>query len=119
MKTIWEPLSAQSSVTHLRFRVVRARHNLPDSPARLKGAPVTTLLAALFLAAVLCSTPFIDGLSWAWMAGAPFFAVLLVAYFIVERRGKTLERYDPLQEEIRANLLAQTPLLASARDESK
>jgi AAT family amino acid transporter len=89
-------------VTHMRFRFVRSRRNLPASPARLRGAPVTSVLAALFIAAVLVSTGFIDGLTWAWMAGVPFFGLLLGAYFYVDKRTKAGgERYDPLAEEIR------------------
>ncbi|PTT70411.1 amino acid permease [Arthrobacter sp. HMWF013] len=97
-------------VTHLRFRIVRARHNLPNSPARLIGAPVTSTLAILFLAAVLISTMFIDGLTSAWMAGVPFFALLLIAYYFVDKhtRGRAEERYDPLQEEIDSAANAST-----------
>ena len=88
-------------ITHMRFRIVRARHNLPNSPARLKGAPVTTVLAILFLTAVLVSTIFIDGLTWTWMAGIPFFALLLIAYYFVDKRTHAGgDRYDPLQEEV-------------------
>jgi amino acid transporter, AAT family len=89
-------------VTHLRFRIVRARQKLPQSPARLMGAPVTTILAIIFLTAVLISTMFIEGLTWAWMAGVPFFALLLIAYYFVDKhtRERGEERYDPLQEEI-------------------
>jgi L-asparagine transporter-like permease len=88
-------------ITHMRFRIVRARHNLPKSPARLKGAPVTTVLAILFLTAVLVSTMFIDGLTWTWMAGVPFFALLLIAFYFVDKRTNAGgDRYDPLQEEI-------------------
>lgn len=89
-------------VTHLRFRVLRTRHNLPASPAPLRGAPITTALAMLFVGAVLVSTLFIDSLKLAWMAGLPFFALVLGAYFYVDRRTKgTGERYDPLAEEIK------------------
>lgn len=94
-------------ITHWRFRLVRARHNLPASPARLWAAPTTTLLAILFLAAVLVSTSFIDGLTWAWMAGLPFFIALLIAYYFVDKRTNDHDRYDPLQEEIaKANTAA-------------
>lgn len=90
-------------ITHLRFRIVRARHNLPQSPARLMGAPVTTILAILFLSAVLVSTVFIEGLTWAWMAGIPFFAMLLIAYYFVDKRTHAGgDRYDPLREELAA-----------------
>ncbi|MGH3629922.1 MAG: amino acid permease, partial [Sciscionella sp.] len=59
--------------SHARFRSLRRRHGLPDSPARLRGAPITSGLAFLFLAAVLVSTAFIEGLQIAWKVGIPFF----------------------------------------------
>ncbi|MCA4131730.1 hypothetical protein [Arthrobacter sp. M4] len=88
-------------VTHFRFRVLRERLNLPVSPARLKGAPVTTVLAMLFVATVLASTLFIDGLKWAWIAGL-FLAVVLGAYFYVDKRTKgSIGRYDPWPKKSR------------------
>jgi len=88
-------------VTHVRFRLVRARHGLPASPSRLKGAPITTVLAILFLSAVLVSTNFIAGLTWTWEAGVPFFVGLLIIFFVVNRRtGGRADRYDPLQAEL-------------------
>ncbi|CCH31930.1 amino acid permease [Actinosynnema sp. NPDC047251] len=69
-------------VTHWKFR----RSARPASPVRLWGAPVTSGLAALFLAAVLVSTAFVDGLDTAWSAGVPFFAFLVVAYLVIARR---------------------------------
>lgn len=100
--------------THVRFRMVRAREGLPPSPARLWGAPVTTGLAFLFLAAVLVSTAFIDGLTIAWKAGLPFFALLLVAYAVVARRGHT-EHNDPLREELAARQRASDRQSGSQR----
>lgn len=107
-------------ITHMRFRIVRARHNLPQSPARLKGAPVTTVLAILFLAAVLVSTIFIDGLTWTWMAGVPFFALLLIAFYFVDKRTNAGgDRYDPLREEVaRANAVSPGSDLAPAAEGS-
>jgi AAT family amino acid transporter len=87
--------------SHARFRLLRARHGLPDSPARLWGAPITTGLAFLFLAAVLVSTAFIDGLQIAWKVGTPFFLLLLLAYFLTSRRGGSASN-DPLREELTA-----------------
>ena len=94
--------------------MVRAREGLPPSPARLWGAPVTTGLAFLFLAAVLVSTAFIDGLTIAWKAGLPFFALLLVAYAVVARRGHT-EHNDPLREELAARQRASDRQSGSQR----
>ncbi len=104
-------------VTHLRFRVLRERHNLPASPARLKGAPVTTVLAILFVASILASTLFIDGLTWAWIAGLPFLALVLGAYFYVDKRTEgSIGRYDPLAEEIKnANAPAHADAMAAGK----
>ncbi|MGX1673540.1 amino acid permease [Streptomyces sp. NPDC055400] len=77
--------------THLMFRRHRARHRLPSSPARLRGAPFTTVAAALALAAILVSTAFIDGLEDSWKAGLPFFALLIVVYRFGARRHETAE----------------------------
>jgi L-asparagine transporter-like permease len=99
--------------SHYRFRTVRSREGLPASPARLWGAPVTTGLAFLFLAAVLVSTAFIEGLTIAWKAGIPFFALLVVSYAVVSRRGR-VESNDPLQEELAARRAA--PAAGPTRD---
>ncbi|MFE6955755.1 amino acid permease [Streptomyces sp. NPDC057696] len=77
--------------THLMFRRHRARHGLPSSPARLRGAPFTTVAAALALAAILVSTAFIDGLEDSWKAGLPFFALLIAVYRFGARRHETAE----------------------------
>lgn len=69
-------------VTHWAFR----RASIHRSPVRLWGAPITSGLAELFLLAVLVSTAFIDGLDTAWMAGLPFFAVLVIAHTLITRR---------------------------------
>jgi len=55
----------------------------------------------LFLAAVLVSTAFIDGLQIAWKVGTPFFLLLLLAYFLTSRRGGSASN-DPLREELTA-----------------
>lgn len=87
---------------HTRFRLLRRRHGLPRSPARLWGAPVTSGLAFLFLASVLVSTGFIDGLEESWTVGVPFFALLLLAYYVTAARGGDRTSNDPLREEIAA-----------------
>ncbi|GAA5161283.1 amino acid permease [Pseudonocardia eucalypti] len=69
-------------VTHWAFRRAGADR---DAPARLWGAPYTSGLAALFLCAVLVSTAFIEGLEAAWLAGVPFFALLVVVFLVMRR----------------------------------
>ncbi|WP_433430397.1 amino acid permease [Nonomuraea sp. CA-141351] len=76
-------------VTHYAFRRTRAAQGLPPSPVRLWGAPVTSVVVMLFLAAVLVSTLFIEPLRPAWWAGVPFFVILSVAYVVTSRRAKS------------------------------
>ncbi|MFG2076108.1 amino acid permease [Nonomuraea maritima] len=73
-------------LTHHAFRRTRAAQGLPPSPVRLWGAPVTSGVVMLFLAAVLVSTLFIESLRPAWWAGVPFFVILSVAYVVASRR---------------------------------
>jgi len=73
--------------SQLAFRRQRAAAGLPASPVRLPGAPVTTVLAMVFIAAVLVTTPFTEQFSTAWQAGVPFLLVLCAAYAIARRRG--------------------------------
>jgi L-asparagine transporter-like permease len=72
--------------THVAFRRSRAAQGLPPSPIRLWGAPITTGIAAAALLAILISTAFINGLTSAWKAGIPFFAILFIAYLLISRR---------------------------------
>ncbi|MFR9731841.1 amino acid permease [Saccharopolyspora sp. MS10] len=75
--------------SHLVFRRRRAAEGLPDSPVRLPGAPVTTVLAMLFVAAVLLTTPFTEQFNTAWKAGVPFLLVLCAAYALLRRRSRS------------------------------
>jgi amino acid transporter, AAT family len=81
--------------THMAFRRDRAVRGLPTSPVRLWAAPITTVLAAAALFAILISTAFIEGLTSAWKAGIPFFVVLTVAYVVISRRQDTVEQPLP------------------------
>ncbi|MGJ7905132.1 amino acid permease [Actinopolyspora sp. H202] len=72
--------------SQLAFRHKRAAAGLPSSPVRLPGAPFTTVLAMLFVLAVLLTTPFTAQFGMAWKAGLPFVALLLLAYWLIRRR---------------------------------
>ncbi|WP_086790039.1 amino acid permease [Crossiella equi] len=74
--------------TQLAFRRRRAADGLPPSPVRLPGAPVTTVLAMLFVAAVLVTTAFTEQFGTAWLAGVPFLLMLLGAYLLTTRRRR-------------------------------
>lgn len=73
--------------SQLAFRRRRRAQGLPSSPVRLPGAPVTTVLAMAFTAAVLLTTPFTEQFNTAWKAGVPFLVLLVIAYFVVRRRA--------------------------------
>jgi L-asparagine transporter-like permease len=75
--------------THQAFRRKRAAQGLPPSPVRLWGAPVTSGVVMVFLAAVIVSTLFIEPLRPAWWAGVPFFVIVSAAYVIASRRART------------------------------
>lgn len=75
-------------VAQIAFRRHRAAQGLPPSPVRLPGSPVTTVLALLFITAVLLTTPFTEQFNTAWKAGVPFLLVLCVAYYLIDRRGQ-------------------------------
>jgi AAT family amino acid transporter len=90
--------------THAAFRRERGRSTAPvaAAPVRLRGAPVTTALAALALAAILVSTGFINGMTIAWKAGIPFFAVLVIAYAILARRRSGQRVRDDMPTTMRS-----------------
>jgi len=75
--------------THLAFRIRRRRAGLPPSPVRLWGAPVVNVMVIVFLATVLVSTFWIDGLDPAWKFGIPFFALLVVVYLALRATGRS------------------------------
>lgn len=72
--------------SQLAFRRSRAADGLPASPVRLPGAPVTTVLAMVFLVAVLLTMPFTEQFATAWVAGVPFLVLLCLAHLLVRRR---------------------------------
>jgi L-asparagine transporter-like permease len=94
-------------VTHAVFRIRRQRLGLPPSPVRLLGAPVTSGLAALFLAAVLVSTFFVPGLDPAWKFGIPFFVLLVAVYLVLRARGLRGREEGPLERELRESRESQ------------
>ncbi|WP_261801616.1 amino acid permease [Streptomyces sp. ISID311] len=74
--------------THFAFRARRRKLGLPESPVRLVGAPWTSGLSMMFLAAVLVSTSIVEGLDPAWQFGVPFFVLLLIVYAALRNRTR-------------------------------
>ena len=71
-------------LTHLRFR----RHHAAETLAfRMPGFPVTTLLGAALMLAMLLTTPFAPGFHPTLLYGVPFLAILTLAYYL--RRPRT------------------------------
>ncbi|MFE7246226.1 amino acid permease [Streptomyces sp. NPDC057580] len=83
--------------THTAFRIRRRRAGLPPSPFQLRGAPVTTALAAAFLLTILIAMYFIDGMEAAWNFGLPFFLIIVIAYQILKRTGRCAHLFEEQQ----------------------
>ena len=71
-------------VTHYRFR--RARRALPAAGFQMVGFPVTTILGAVLMAAVLLTTAFTAAFRMTLVFGLPFLALLSLAYCYRRRR---------------------------------
>ncbi len=70
-------------VTHYRFRRARAGH--PSAGLRLPGFPVTTLLGAAFMVAVLVTTAFTSAFRLTLVFGLPFLGLLALVYRLRHR----------------------------------
>jgi L-asparagine transporter-like permease len=75
-------------ITHYRFRRVRKRDAAPPLRFRMRGFPVTTLLGATLMAAVLLTTAFTDAFGLTLAFGLPFLAILAAIYWIWYRRPR-------------------------------
>jgi L-asparagine transporter-like permease len=73
-------------LTHVAFRRGKTAQELRELPIRLPGAPWTSGLAALALAAMVTGMFFIPMFESAWIVGAPFVALVTISYFILLRR---------------------------------
>jgi AAT family amino acid transporter len=73
-------------LTHLRFRHVHAGQTLAF---RMWGFPVTTILGAALMLAMLLTTPFAPGFKPTLAYGIPFLTILVAAYFIGNRRSSS------------------------------
>ena len=73
-------------VTHYGFRRARARAGTPPPRFQMRGFPVTTLLGATLMAAVLLTTAFTDAFRLTLVFGVPFLALLCAIYGLRQRR---------------------------------
>jgi L-asparagine transporter-like permease len=83
-------------VTHYGFRRARARAGTPPARFQMRGFPVTTLLGAALMAAVLLTTAFTDAFRLTLVFGVPFLALLCGIYRFRRRRAAraTVARSD-------------------------
>jgi L-asparagine transporter-like permease len=69
-------------VTHYAFRRVRAASGAPPLRFRMRGFPVTTLLGAALMGAVLLTTAFTSAFRMTLVFGLPFIAILSLIYLL-------------------------------------
>ena len=73
-------------ITHLRFRAAQRRTAAPPATFRLPGFPLTTLLGAALMVAVLLTTAFTAAFRMVLLSGVPFLALLSLVYWLRYRR---------------------------------
>ena len=76
-------------ITHYRFRRARARAAAAPAPFRMRGFPLTTLLGATLMFAVLITTAFTDTFRMTLLFGLPFLAALGAIYWLWYRQQAT------------------------------
>ncbi len=74
-------------ITHYRFRRARALTGAAPLRFRMYGFPVTTLLGAALMAAVLLTTAFTDAFRMTLVFGLPFLICLSLTYWVWQRRN--------------------------------
>ena len=74
-------------ITHYRFRRARALSGAAPLRFRMYGFPVTTLLGAALMAAVLLTTAFTDAFRMTLVFGLPFLICLSVTYWVWRRHN--------------------------------
>jgi AAT family amino acid transporter len=68
-------------VTHYFFRRARMRADSPRAQFRMWGFPVTTLLGAGLMAALLITTAFTDAFRMTLVFGLPYLGLLALVYY--------------------------------------
>ncbi len=74
-------------ITHYRFRRARALTGAAPLRFRMYGFPVTTLLGAALMAAVLLTTAFTDAFRMTLVFGLPFLICLSLTYWVWQRQN--------------------------------
>jgi L-asparagine transporter-like permease len=69
-------------ITHYFFRRAHARAGEPPLRVRMRGFPLTTLLGAALMAAVLATTALTATFRLTLVFGLPFIALLCAIYYI-------------------------------------
>ena len=72
-------------VTHFFFRRARNREGAAPSRFRMRGFPVTTLLGAGLMAALLLTTAFTDAFRMTLVFGLPYLGCLSLIYYFCFR----------------------------------
>jgi L-asparagine transporter-like permease len=73
-------------VTHYAFRKAHVSSGAAPLRFRMRGFPVTTLLGAGLMAAVLLTTAFTSAFRMTLVFGLPFIAILSLIYLLRYRR---------------------------------
>jgi L-asparagine transporter-like permease len=79
-------------VTHYAFRQARAASGQPPLRFRMRGFPLTTLLGAALMAAVLLTTAFTSMFRMTLVFGLPYLVILSVIYWLRYRPSSSRNR---------------------------
>jgi L-asparagine transporter-like permease len=79
-------------LTHYAFRKAHVSSAAPPPRFRMRGFPVTTLLGAALMAAVLLTTAFTSAFRMTLVFGLPFIAILSLIYLLRYRRRRGVHR---------------------------
>jgi L-asparagine transporter-like permease len=75
-------------ITHLFFRRAWVARGNAKLPVRMIGFPYLTILGGALVAAIILTTPWVEGMQPALEAGLPWLAFVSVIYFVWMRKPK-------------------------------
>ncbi|MGZ4838336.1 MAG: amino acid permease [Terriglobales bacterium] len=73
-------------ITHLPFRRKWEASGRPPLPVRMPGYPITTILGAAFIVAILATTWWVEGMRVTLLAGVPWLAFISLCYMAWRQR---------------------------------